>query len=133
MGEAVESPMVVLEVSGRKPACTSVGQLSESWEFNEEFFFPVNNVETDKITISLVNHGANIQGSKRFLKAVGKIVVDTEVPKFSDDYVREKHLHLAETVLDINGFNGSKEEIDLHHCGSYRVVLIGKLYHLAHV
>ncbi len=132
-------PMVVLEVSGRKAVTSSHGQLSENWEFAEEFFIPVNDIKKDKLTLSLVDYDSKKsfrQATKRFCKTLQKFISESEDPQVVKTYNRGNHFLLGETIVDIDsGFTGQRQIINLHSDAGriYRIIGIGRLYLLKNI
>ncbi len=127
-------PMVVLELSGRKAVTSTHGQLSENWEFAEEFFIPVNDVKRDKLTVSLVDFDSKKsfkRTTRKFCKTLQKFISESEDPQVVKTYNRENHYLLGEKILDIDsGFTGQRQIITLDSDvgGVYRIVGIGRLY-----
>ncbi len=131
-------PMIVFEVSGRPPATSTPGQLSENWEFAEEFLFPIHNVRTDKVTISLVDYNAKVTVravTGRMCQSMKDFIADADDPTVVKEYQRERHYLLSEKTMDVegsDGFTGYKQQINLEsgEGGIYHVILIGRLHYL---
>ncbi len=131
-------PMIVFEVSGRPPSTSSPGQLSENWEFAEEFIFPIHNVKTDKMTISLVDYEAKVTVravTGRMCQSVKDFIASSDDPQSIKEYQRERHYLLGEKTMDLeghDGFTGFKQQINLEsgEGGIYHVILIGRLHYL---
>ncbi len=131
-------PMMVFQVSGRPPATSTPGQLSENWEFAEEFIFPIHNARTDKVTISLVDYETRTSAaaaSGRVFESMKDFIAEAEDPQPIQEYQREKHHVLSERTLDVegtDGFSGFKQQINLEsgEGGIFNVLLIGRLHYL---
>jgi len=129
-------PMVVLQVSGRKPVTTSHGQLSCNWEFAEEFFIPVNDVAKDKITVSLMDFDAKRtvkEVTQKVCKIVKNFISESNNPQVVKDYNRSSNVLLGETILEVQyGFNGRRQVLTLQSDlgGLYKLIILGRLYFL---
>ncbi len=128
-------PMVVFELSGRTNAKSSVGPLSGNWEYAEEFFFPVHNVCTDKMTISVVDHDSTKTPIRTMSNKCRHTLVDlnTEESESVQEYQRDRHRLLAEKTIDLGdgGFTGFMQGVNLNSTegdGVYSVILVGKLH-----
>jgi hypothetical protein len=128
-------PMLVFQASGRKAVTTSHGQLSNNWEFAEEFYIPIHDVDKDTLTISLVDYEA-----KRSVKAVTQkvcktmknFIAESDDPQVVKPYSRGSNYLLGEIILDLQDFTGQRQQIELHSDvgGIYKIIVIGRLYFL---
>ncbi len=131
-------PMIVLEVSGRRAFTTSHGELSENWEFAEEFFMPVNDIKRDKLTLSLVDFNSRRsfrRSTQQFCQTFKKFIAESQDPQVVKAFNRRNHYLLGESALDIDkAFTGQRQKIHLRSDagGNYKVIVIGRLYLLKH-
>jgi hypothetical protein len=111
----------------------------------QEFFLPVHDLETDKLTVSVYDSHANrsmigllggtLKHVKNMLLALARINRGGHGGAHKE-FDEKKHVLLAEKMLDIGAtaFTGSKQRIILDaaegQTGSVDVVLVGKVFHL---
>ena len=110
-------PILVMRLSGRPGASlTSVGQVpARSWEFAEQFYFPVHDLKTDKLALILQNKaggGEPITGaSQRFLQRIRHLAEEVknqeETPNIRyqayEDGDEAGHTVMGQIVLDLHG------------------------------
>lgn len=131
-------PMIVIEVSGRPTYASScAGKSSFDWEFAEEFLLPIQSVDTDKVTIKLVDYDASRsikKTTKRVIKFLRKLVADFQEPPLTDQvYRQDKHLLLAEKTFEMASFSGGQKQsvlLDSLEEGSFTLDLQGQLHYL---
>ena len=62
----MENPVLTVELSGHLARATTVGRRGvETWEVASQFTFYVDNVETDKLNISLKRAPGGVSRAKR--------------------------------------------------------------------
>lgn len=124
------APVVSMRLTGRPLARTSVGSVAKTWEFAEQFYFPVHDLDTDRFQLSLERCDCTlgtVAWSQRFLKRVRDLAEEVENVKDSsyqqqaeEDELEDTKLTLmAETVLSLrDGFTWRRERIPLSSRGS---------------
>ncbi len=126
-------PMIVLDLSGRETVTTSPGYLAENWEFMEEFLLPVQDVELDKIMITLVDYGARVSFFQKMSKFVANFLKESEEPQMVRKFNRDNHFAVGSTTLYLlSDITGHRQKIVLHtrkgvEC---KVILTAQLYYL---
>ena len=91
--------------------------MSENWEYAEEFFFPVTDIDKDKLTITLVDFDGKISVSSvaRKVFKVAKAIVSEEKEEGANTlpYHRGSHPTIGEEVLNVDELVGKKQKLRL--------------------
>jgi len=103
--------MIVLELSGRRAVTTSPGRRCENWEFMEEFFLTVNNVDNDKLLLTLVDYEASVSNIKKTLQCVNNFLSAADEAQTVRHYDRNSHFKVGERTLSLTkAFTGHKQK-----------------------
>ncbi|XP_059094546.1 extended synaptotagmin-1-like [Tigriopus californicus] len=128
-------PMMIIQASGRDPVASSMGEISENWEFSEEFVIPIHDVLRDTIELSLVDFDASsgvFSRSKRGLRTVKNVLISVEDPRNGKKLEKEMHKTMGKRAMRVYEFQGIKQVITMDSQeGLYKCILKAKLYSLA--
>lgn len=105
----VVSPMVNLQMSGEEHvSSTSVGHQCNNWEFNEEFVFDVNNIRTDKLSITLLDIGVSASTIRNVASTLASCLT---VGYVNDTIFSKKVTVLATASISMSEFARNKDEL----------------------
>jgi len=126
-------PMVILELSGHHAHQTSRGQPgSQNWEFAEEFIFPLRNVMTDRLLISLVDYGKGrtATGLSKMKEKIRLCIMEPHGNEESEsDCDPSLHRLLAKKNVNMDYFTSYEQLLYLtsNTSGIYSLKIIGQV------
>jgi len=136
-------PFISLIVAGGPASTTAGGSSNEICDFWEHFLFPVHNVATDQVTVSLMDErdgeGEKLGRPRHKRSRIQRVRFEKEVDESSADPVAfvpnyGKQYLLGRATVNMEYFTGKKQVLPLEcpsHSCQHHVVLAGQIRYLA--
>ena len=129
-------PFISMEASGGPASTSTVGRSNENYEYGEYFLFPIHDVQTDKVSISLLDEMNSLDTiPPRRISKIRRFKFENRNNAHNTDKQsteHEQYVLLGRKSLNLEDFTGFKQIVELESDPreTHKVVVAGKLHYL---